>query len=188
VPSYAPAALLLAASITLLGGCHAGQKAAAPAAAAALELPAGVAPAPQLAPLTFMVGRWVCVNRNKSVNDEHWTTPRGNHMAALFTQSRRDGKPALVEVSLVTVEADGSVKLSLRHLHAGLEVPDNQKELSILTLASAGDNKAEFKGTGKAANMSVVYRLESPDHLVVDVNFPADSKEKSYSMSYTRER
>lgn len=183
-----PLVLLIAGTLATLSACHAGPKAAPASSAPVLELPAGVAPSPQLAPLSFMVGHWVCVSRNKSVNDEHWTSPRGNHMAALFTQSRRDGKPALMEVSLVTAETDGSVKLSLRHLHAGLAVPDNQKELSILTLGETGPNLAEFKGTGKAAGMSVVYRLESPDHLIVDVKFPPDSKEKSYSMSYTRER
>jgi hypothetical protein len=135
-----------------------------------------------------MVGRWVCVNPNKSVNDEHWMTPRGNHMAALFKQARRDGKPALLEVSIVTVEADGSVKLALRHLHAQLEVPENQKELSIFTLKSAANNRAEFLGSGVGEGMSVVYRLDGPDTLVVDVNFPQGSKEKPYSMTYHRER
>jgi len=176
------------AAMAMLSGC-AGSSATTRAdpVAPAYELPAAAAPAPELMPLSFMVGRWVCVNPNKTVNDEHWTAPRGNHMAALFKQARRDGKPALVEVSLITVEADKSVKLTLRHLHAGLEVPENQKELSYFTLTSAADSRAEFAATGKAEGMIVVYRLDGEDKMIVDVNFPAGSKEKPYSMTYHRE-
>ncbi|MDX2118984.1 MAG: DUF6265 family protein [Planctomycetota bacterium] len=185
-------AMCVVGSLALaVGGCASNAKTEAKsdaAKAAAYELPAAAAPAPELLPLSFMVGRWVCVNPNKTVNDEHWTAPRGNHMASLFKQARRDGKPALVEVSLITVEADKSVKLTLRHLHAGLEVPENQKELSLFTLKSAANNRAEFAALGKAEGMSVVYRLDGADTMIVDVNFPEGSKEKPYSMTYHRER
>jgi len=177
------------AAATMASGC-AGQKSAtsgATAKAPGYEMPEAAKPAKELLPLTFMVGRWVCVNPNGSVNDEHWMTPRGNHMAALFKQASRKGTPGLVEVSLVTVEADGSVKLALRHLHSKLEVPENQKELSLFTLKSTAANQAEFAGSGVGEGMTVTYRLDGSDKLVVDVNFPAGSKEKSYSMTYYRE-
>ena len=177
-----------AVAMAFAAGCTVQKATTTDSKAHAVELPAAAKPAKELLPLSFMVGRWICVNPNKSVNDEHWMTPRGNHMAALFKQARRDGKPALLEVSLVTVEADGSVKLALRHLHSQLEVPENQKELSIFTLKSAAGNRAEFLGTGVGDGMSVVYRLDGADTLVVDVNFPQGSKEKPYSMTYQRER
>jgi hypothetical protein len=156
---------------------------------APLALPDAAAPAKELVPLSFMVGRWVCVNPNKTVNDEQWMAPRGNNMAALFRQIRRDGKPALVEVTLITVEADASVALRLRHLHADLEVPDNQKDVSLFKLVSADATRAEFAGTGAAAQVAkVIYRAEGPDTLVQEVQFAEGSGEKGYSLKYTRER
>jgi hypothetical protein len=162
------------------------------AATPVVELPSNSAPAPELLPLAFMAGRWVSVNPNKTVNEEHWSSPRGNHMVALYRQIRRDGKPALVEVSLVTAEkAEGQpakVMLRLRHLHANLEVPENRREISLFELKQAGDNRAEFVGVGDAAQVtSVVYRLTGPDTMAVDVNFAPDSKEKGFTMNYTRE-
>jgi hypothetical protein len=190
---------LVLASLALgLGACKAWSKQQQTLAPATpiLELPPNTAPAPELLPLAFMAGRWVSVNPNKTVNEEHWSSPRGNHMVALYRQIRRDGKPALVEVSLVTAEkpAAGSegqptkVMLRLRHLHANLEVPENRRELSLFELKQAGDNRAEFVGVGDAAQVtSVVYRLTGPDTLAVDVNFAPDSKEKGFTMNYTRE-
>jgi hypothetical protein len=154
-----------------------------------MVLPEAAAPAKELVPLSFMVGRWVCVNPNKTVNDEQWMSPRGNNMVALFRQIRRDGKPALVEVTLITVEGDGSVALRLRHLHADLEVPDNQKDVSLFRLVSADGARAEFAGTGAAAQVSrVVYRSDGPDALVQEVQFAEGSGEKGYSLRYARER
>ncbi len=152
-----------------------------------IKLPSSAAPAAELAPLGFMVGRWIGVNPNKTVNEEHWTKCRGNHMVGTFHQIRRDGKPAFVEVSLVTVE-DGEVTLRLRHLHSALEVPENQKEVSVFTLESAGGNRAEFVGTGSAEQVTgVVYRLTDSGQLAVDVSFAATSKEKGFTSIYTRE-
>lgn len=151
-------------------------------------IPAAALPAPELAPLAFMAGHWVRVNPNGTVNDEFWTPPRGTGMAALFRQVRRDGKPAFHEVSQIAVE-DGKVVLRLRHLHAKLEVPERREKVDEFTLVSAKDNRAEFAGQGAAEQVrSVVYRLDGPDTLVVDVGFAPESKERGYSMTYTRAR
>ena len=155
----------------------------------AIELPASAAPSPALAGLSVLVGSWVSVNPNKPVNEEVWTPARGNSMAALFRQVRRDGKPALHEVTLVSVEPEG-VMLRLRHLHGALEVPEKQSEVSIFRLVSAGNGRCEFAGTGvgEAAEVaSVVYRADGPDALVMEVTFVPGGKEKGYSVRYTRE-
>lgn len=166
-------------------GC-AGQGAPGGVAAAPAGLPESARPAPTLADLGFLAGRWVGVNPNGTVNDEMWTEPRGNSMAALFRQVRRDGRPALHEVSLITAEAEGVV-LRLRHLHALLEVPERRREISTFRLVSAGGNRCEFAGTGTSAQVvSVVYRLQGLDELLVDVAFAPESKERGYSMRYRR--
>lgn len=162
--------------------------AAAPVrAAASLELPGSAQAAPELSPLAFLAGRWVGVNSNKTVNEEHWTTPRGNHMVGTFHQVRRDGKPALIEISLITVEPDG-VTLRLRHLHGGLEIPERRAELSVFRLKAVAANSVEFAGTGAAAQVtSVVYRLTGPDELEQVVGFAPESKERGYTLKYVRE-
>ena len=164
-------------------------KAPVPAATASgvLELPDSAVPAKELLPLNFMAGRWISVNPNKSVNEEHWSAPRGNNMTALFRQLRRDGKPGLLEVSLITAEPEGIV-LRLRHLHSLLEIPVGREEVSIFKLKSAENNRAEFTGTGKAEQVtSVVYRLVNPNQLAMEISYAPTSKEKGYTSIYTRE-
>jgi hypothetical protein len=152
-----------------------------------LDLPAHAAPAPELAPLAFMAGRWISVTPNKLINTEHWTTPRGNHMLGTFRQIRRDSKPAFVELSLITVDPDG-ITLTLRHLHARLEVPERRKDVSIFKLKSAKDNTAEFTGTGAADQVTaVIYKLVAPNELHAEVQFAPDSKEKPFTTKYIRE-
>lgn len=153
-----------------------------------LVMPEAAKPHDALVPLAFMAGGWVCVNPNKTVNDEQWTPPRGNSMAALFRQMRADGSPAFHEASVITAEPDG-VYLRLRHMHAQLEVPDESKELSVFKLVSAGNNRAQFTGVGKSESVSsVVYRLDGENTLVVEVSFAESSKEKGYTLRYTRVR
>jgi hypothetical protein len=160
----------------ILGGCA---TSATPANAAAIELPAHAAPSPALAELAFLTGRWVSVNPNKTVNDEVWTPPRGNSMAALFRQVRRDGKPALHEVSLITAEESG-VYLRVRHLHAALDVPEKQADVKMYKLVSAGG--------GRSADVaSVVYRLDGPNTLIMEVTYAPGGKEKGYSLRYAKE-
>jgi hypothetical protein len=150
-------------------------------------LPASAAAAKELEPLAFMAGRWIGVNPNNTVNEEHWTAPRGNHMVGTFHQVRRDGKPSFVEVSLISVEKEG-VRLRLRHLHTGLEIPKGREEASDFMLKTAGNNRAEFYGTGKAAMVtSVVYRLVGKNQLVVETQFSPESKEKGFASVYFRE-
>ena len=178
-------ALVSVTALALLAGCSTSRQTAA---APLLELPAAAAPAESLKPLAFMAGRWIAVNPNKSVNQEHWTAPRGNHMSALFTQVRRDGKPGFFEISLITVEPDGSIVLKLRHLHGGLEVPEKRKDLSVFKLVSAANNRAEFAGTGAAEDVqSVVYRLTAEGQLAAEIGFAPTSKEKNFTTLYTRE-
>jgi hypothetical protein len=170
----------------ILGGCA---TSATPANAAAIELPAHAAPSPALAELAFLTGRWVSVNPNKTVNDEVWTPPRGNSMAALFRQVRRDGKPALHEVSLITAEESG-VYLRVRHLHAALDVPEKQADVKMYKLVSAGGGRCEFTGTvegGSADVASVVYRLDGPNTLIMEVTYAPGGKEKGYSLRYAKE-
>lgn len=183
----------LAACVSM-GGCQqkaqesAATSASSASAAPAIELPPNAAPDAKLVPLSFMAGRWIGVNPNKTVNEEHWTAPRGSSMAAIFRQVRRDGKPAFHEVSLITAEADGVV-LRLRHLHTLLEVPPGREKVNIFTLKSAGNQRAEFVGTGDAEQVTgVVYRLVDANTLAVDVSFAPTSKEKGFTSTYTRER
>ena len=185
------AMLAISSSVMLglvTGGCGT-SKPGAGAGREAVEMPEHAKPAPELAGLSFLVGSWVSVNPNKTVNEEVWTPARGNSMAALFRQVRRDGKPALHEVSLVSVEPEG-VMLRLRHLHGALEVPEKQSEVSIFRLVSAGNGRCEFAGTGVGESKdieSVVYRADGPDALVMEVTFVPGGKEKGYSVRYTRE-
>ena len=123
------------------------------------------------------------MNPNGSMNEETWSPAYGNSMLGVFRQIRRDGKPALFEISLVTVQETG-VQLSLRHLHAGLEVPEKRKDLDVFTLASADGTSATFAGTGSSDGMKVTYTRTSPRGLTQSIDFPEGSPEKDFSMEY----
>lgn len=151
-------------------------------------LPDSAKPADALKPFEFMVGTWVGVNPNKTVNEEIWTKPRGSVMIGTFRQVRRDGKCAFVEVSQLSAEKEG-IRLRLRHLHGGLEVPDSRKEHSDFLLRKVEKNRAEFYGTGNAeAVTSVVYQLVEKNKLTVQYTYAPGSKEQGFTSTYYRER
>ena len=173
-----------------LAACTTTPPTPAPAPAPApLELPAHAVADPALAPLEFLSGRWICVNPNKTVNEEHWTAPRGKAMVGAFRQVRRDGKCAFVEVSQISVEESGLV-LRLRHLHGQLEVPDNQKEISVFALRALAPQRVEFAGTGSAEGVTaVIYERVDADTLRQTIEFdPVKTKEKPFTSTYVRER
>lgn len=184
------ASMALFAAAMVCGCQHqAGKPERAPVAAepAAMEIPPSAQPDARLADLAFLAGRWVCVNPNKTVNEETWSPAMGNHMVALFRQIRRDGQPALIEVSLITAEP-GGVMLRLRHLHSALEVPDNQREVSVFRLESAVQQRAAFAGTGAAQQVQrVEYALASPSTLTMSVEFAPGSGERGYTLTYARQ-
>lgn len=156
---------------------------------AAIELPAHAAPDPQLVPLELLVGKWVTVNPNGTVNEEHWMAPRGSVMLGTFRQVRLDGRCAFVELSQIAVE-DGAVVLRLRHLHGKLEVPEGREDTSLFRLKEIGARRVEFAGTGDAEGVtSVVYERVGDDELVQAIGFdPAKSQEKPFTSRYRRDR
>lgn len=156
---------------------------AAPPPKSLPKLPESAAAHADLKPLEFMVGRWIAVNPNGTVNEEHWTAPRGSSMVGTFRQVRRDGKPAFVEVSMISVEKDG-LRLRLRHLHGGLEVPESRKESNDFKLVKIEKDRVEFTGSGIA---SVVYRKVGRDQLWQEITFPEGSREKGFTTVYFRE-
>ena len=55
---------------------------------------------------------------------------------------------------------------------------------------SAGGGRCEFTGTaegGSADVASVVYRLDGPNTLIMEVTYVPGGKEKGYALRYTRE-
>lgn len=154
-----------------------------------LELPTSASPAPELAPLAFLAGQWVGINAAGTVNEEVWTAPRGRSLAGLFRQVRKDSKPAFHEVSVISVEDDGSVLLRLRHLHAKLEVPAKRAEPTVLKLVQADETSATFASLpGEAEPITVTYRLEDANTLSNTVTPAAGSKQQPYTIRSTRVR
>jgi hypothetical protein len=150
-------------------------------------LPASAKATEMVSAFGFMAGRWIGVNPNGTVNEEHWMTPRGNSMVGTFRQIRRDGKPGLVELSLLK-EEKGEIQLLLRHLHGGLEIPKNREELDTFKLVSVTKNKAEFAGTGKSAPVtSVIYERIDKNRMIQRVSFAPETKETGYQLVYFKE-
>jgi hypothetical protein len=179
-------ALIVLSAFVGLAGCRSTEK--SEPAPAALVLPDSAKPDAKLAPLAFMTGSWVCVNPNKTVNEEHWMPARGSVMIGTFRQVRRDGKCAFVEVSQIALDGD-EIVLRLRHLHAQLEVPAERAAISLFKIKSIAPNRVEFVGTGDAEGvLGVVYERVNATTLTQTVSFdPAKSKEKPFTSTYTRQ-
>lgn len=166
---------------------------AAPAQGPDAELPA---PAKELEPLTFMAGHWVFPTPNgRLINREHWMTPAGKSMVGAFQQLRRDGGVAFYEFSAIMAEPDakdGPVVVTLyhRHMHPKLMIDDKRKNVDVFRLAATGPNSATFVPTVDIAGgiENMIYRLEGPDTLVQEIRFKPDSKEKTFSTAYAREK
>lgn len=153
----------------------------------ALELPAHAKADARIAPLSFLAGKWVCVNPNKTINEEHWMSPRGQFLIGTFRQVRLDGKCAFVEVSQVAIHED-KVVLRLRHMHRDLDVPEKRKDVSLFELQSLTDSRVEFRGTGDAEGVSaVVYERTGPNELRQSIVFdPAKTKQPPFVSVYRR--
>ncbi len=181
----------LLSSLFLFAACQAPTAAQAPSAAPsqALALPASASSDPQIAPLAFLAGRWMCVNPNSTVNEELWTLPLGKSMVGSFRQVRRDGGCAFVEVSQIAVE-EGELVLRLRHLHGKLEVPPERAELSLFKLRKLTGQRVEFAGTGSAEGVTaVIYERVDATTLRQTIEFdPIKTKEKPFTSTYTLER
>lgn len=189
--------LLIAATTLCAAGCKSSgttqERTGANNAAGASQLPA---PAKALEPLAFMTGKWMYPTPNgRLLNREHWMSPSGTSMVGAFQQMKLAGGVAFYEYSAITAEPrekDGPVVVTLyhRHLHTKLAIDERRKDVDVFTLESTGPNSATFAPAvdipGGIKNMT--YRLDGPDTLVQEINFKPDSKEKSFSTAYRREK
>lgn len=153
-----------------------------------LELPANAVADERVAPLSFLSGRWLSVNPNKTVNEEHWMPPRGRFLLGAFRQVRLDGKCSFVELSEITLDDNDEIVLRLRHMHRNLVVPEKRKAVNVFRLKELTDRRVEFTGTGDAEGVSaVIYELRGPDELVQTIEFdPAKTKNKPFVSVYQR--
>ncbi len=181
----------LALPLLLLASCQTPVATQAPASAPppSLVLPASASSDPQIAPLAFLAGRWMCVNPNSTVNEELWTLPLGKSMVGSFRQVRRDGGCAFVEISQIAVE-EGELVLRLRHLHGKLEVPPERAELSLFKLRKLTGERVEFAGTGSAEGVTaVIYERVDTTTLRQTIEFDTvKTNEKPFTSTYTLER
>lgn len=148
-------------------------------------LPRNAAPAPEIAGLQFLTGRWVAVNSDKTVNEEIWTPPRGNALIGSFRQIRPDGDCSFVELSQIAIEK-GEVLLRLRHLHGRLEVPEDREGLSLFRLVSLTKDRVEFTGTTGAEGVtSVVYERTGPTTLQQAIGFAPETGQEAFVTNYS---
>lgn len=155
--------------------------------AATLSAASLPAPAPEIKELGFMAGRWLAVNPNKSVAEEHWTLPAGKGMQGMFRIIRPSGAPSFFEITAITVEPEGTF-LRLRHFHAALDVHGEEKDANVFKLVSAGNGQAAFEGVERTRGVArVIYRAEGASGLSMQVEMQPNSEEKGYKTVYLRQ-
>ncbi len=170
-----------------MSGCGSPGKSASKVAADPAATPMLPAPAPEIKELAFMAGRWVAVNPNKSVAEEHWTLPAGKGMQGMFRIIRPSGAPSFFEVTAITVEPEG-VFLRLRHFHDRLDVHGDESEANVFKLASAERGVAVFNGFERTRGVArVIYRAEGADGLSMQVEMQPGAEGKGYTTRYARQ-
>lgn len=160
----------------------------APATTAAVEIPPHAAPAAELASLDMLVGRWIAVNPNGTVNEEVWLPVRGNVAMGTFRQVRLDGDCSFAEVSQIAIDGDGRVVLRLRHLHGQLEVPETRSDVSLFELVSIDPRRVVFRGVGASADVvAMSYERVDAATLVQSLEFAPDSGQPPFVTRYRRD-
>ncbi len=151
-------------------------------------LPRGAAPAPRVAGLGFLTGRWIAINPNKTVNEEIWSPPRGNFLIGSFRQIETDGSCKFVELSQIAMDGDELV-LRLRHMQGALEVPAERNQPALFRLVSLTKDRVEFAGaTANEGITSLVYERVSPTELQQSLEFAPESGQEAFVTLYTLDR
>ncbi len=151
-------------------------------------LPRNAAPAPAIAGLSFLTGRWIAINPNKTVNEEVWTPPRGNSVMGSFRQIRLDGDCSFVDLSQISTEGE-EIVLRLRHLHGRLQVPEGRGDVSLFRLVSLEKDRVEFTGTtGAEGVVSMVYERTSETELRQSVGFAPETGQEAFVTNYVLDR
>lgn len=171
---------VLAASLAAtlwLGACA--------ARSAAVE-PAMIAPVTDLEPFAFMAGRWVVVEDNGVVQEEHWMAPRGRSMMAMFRRILPDGRPAFHEIAALTSE-DGQVLLRLRHFHTKLEAREGESDAMVMRMVASGPGTLRLIGvTNTRGVATVTYRALGADRLACEIAFEPEAGRTAETITMTR--
>ncbi len=139
---------------------------AAPSAAS--PAPASAKPADSLAPLAFMVGRWIEMNAAGN-REEHWSAPRAGTMLGMFRWDQASGSPNMLEILAITSEGE-DVVLRLHHFSPTLAVRGEGDKPMTLKLTEKGERRAVFTPTANADMLTrVVYHCPDPDRLRISV-------------------
>ncbi|MEE2940533.1 MAG: DUF6265 family protein [Planctomycetota bacterium] len=148
------------------------------------DLPANAASAAVLERLSFMEGRWVAVKPDGTIDEEVWTSPRGDALVGSFRQVRPDRGPELVEQARIAVEEAGTV-LRLRHLHGRRGDPESRENASVLQLVSIDEGRVEFRGAAEAMGVTtVVYERADPVTLLLSIGFDPSTGEEPIVTRY----
>jgi len=153
-----------------------------------VEVPAHAAAAPALESLDMLVGRWVAVNPNGTVNEEVWLPVRGNVALGAFRQVRLDGDCSFAEMSQIAIDGEGRVVLRLRHLHGELQVPESRKDVSLFELVSIDPRRVVFRGVGDSAQVvAMTYERVDAVTLVQSLEFDPESGQPAFVTTYRRD-
>lgn len=136
----------------------------------------------------MLVGRWIAVNANGTVNEEVWLPVRGNVAMGTFRQVRLDGDCSFAEVSQIALEGDGRVVLRLRHLHGELQVPESRQDVSLFELVSIDPRRVVFRGVGESAQVvAMTYERVDAVTLVQSLEFDPASGQPPFETRYRKD-
>lgn len=171
--------LLAVATLSVFTGCQTRQPAPA----------ASPAPAPtsavvaDLQPLSFMVGRWITVNPEQGVAEEHWMTPRGGTMMGMFRMVRAETSPQFYEILGISSEP-GGVFLRQRRVENDLDMPSTLGVVQTFRLTSTAPGQATFTS---AAGATLTYSSFGPNQLTLSFTPDACPARGSSPIVFTRD-
>jgi hypothetical protein len=144
-------------------------------------------PAPRLADLAWIAGRWEGEMPGGSKIEEIWSAPAAGAMMGMWRWTEGD-KVRLYEFFTFETGADGVPVLQLRHFRAGLIALEDKETPMTFRLVAWKDGEHTFEHQDPARPTRLVYRRGGDDSMTVLLLRTQDGATRSDEFKYTRRK
>ena len=114
--------------------------------------------------LGWLAGQWRGQDGDDII-EEHWSTPAAGSMMCMFRWIRNDSV-RFYELVTIETDADGQLRLRIKHFNPGLGGWEEKDESVTFTLESLEGQSAAFVRATADGPVWMIYRRDDPDTLL----------------------
>lgn len=153
----------------------------------ALAQPPAPAPAPKIADLAWIAGRWEGEMPGGSKIEEIWSAPAAGAMMGMWRWTEGE-RVRLYELLTFETGADGALVLQLRHFRAGLIALEDKETPMTFRLVASKDGEHTFEHPDPARPTRLVYRRTGEDSMTAILVRTQDGAPRTDEFKYTRRK